>query len=200
MRRPPRHGTFSTKPLSPHCSSRNTQIPAWRMPETSVSSHARAETVFVLDADNWIYPTCLRALHRRLCDGDYAAAYQGFCDASPTRPGNRWAWCRSFEWNVRDLVRAPYIDAMALFRRKSVIDVGGYATELIEHGWFGWEDYALWLALAEAGLSGKLVQYVVGAYREHSGSMIHRTNASTEATSAPLRAAFRVAGAPASRP
>ena len=28
-----------------------------------------------------------------------------------------------------------------------MLDVGGYATELIEHGWFGWEDYDLWLTL-----------------------------------------------------
>jgi len=142
--------------------------------------HARAETVFVLDADNWIYPTCLRALHRQLGDGDYAAAY-GFLRRFSDQTGESLGLVSKFEWNVRDLVRAPYIDAMALFRRKSVIDVGGYATELIEHGWFGWEDYALWLALAEAGLSGKLVPIVVGAYREHSGSMIHRTNTSTEA-------------------
>ena len=28
-----------------------------------------------------------------------------------------------------------------------MLDVGGYATELIEHRWFGWEDYDLWLTL-----------------------------------------------------
>ena len=86
-----------------------------------------------------------------------------------------------YEWNVADPVRGPYIDAMAMFKRKAVLDVGGYATELVEHGWFGWEDYALWLTLAQAGLRSTLVPIVVGCYREHAASMIHRTNTRTEA-------------------
>jgi len=140
---------------------------------------ARGNAVFVLDADNWIYPTCLRALNDVLCDGNFVATY-GIVRRFSEETGEPLGLVSKYEWSVPDLVRAPYIDAMALFRRESVLEVGGYATELIEHGWFGWEDYDLWLTLAQAGLRCKLVPIVVGGYREHSSSMIHRTNTGTE--------------------
>jgi hypothetical protein len=142
--------------------------------------HARGDVVFVLDADNWIYPTCLTMLQRAFRADDIAAAY-GIVQRFSDETGESLGLLSKYAWNVRDLLRGPYIDAMAMFKRKAVLDAGGYATDLIEHGWFGWEDYALWLTLAQAGLRSTLVPIVVGCYREHPASMIHRTNTSTEA-------------------
>ncbi len=43
------------------------------------------------------------------------------------------------------LVQHPYIDAMAMFRRDALLELGGYDTTLSQIGWFGWEDYDMWL-------------------------------------------------------
>ena len=48
------------------------------------------------------------------------------------------------------LVEFPYIDAMAMFDREQLIKIGGYDNELYKLGWFGWEDYDLWLRIAGA--------------------------------------------------
>ena len=68
------------------------------------------------------------------------------------------------------------IDAMALLDRASVLAVGGYSTELIDYGWFGWEDYDLWLKLAQAGRACRLLPRLVAGYRDHGTSMLRRTN------------------------
>ena len=86
----------------------------------------------------------------------------------------------SLDWSPRRLIEGPYIDAMALLDRQAVLDVGGYSTELIEHGWFGWEDYDLWLKLAQAGKSCRLVPRIVAGYRDHGASMLRRTNRSSD--------------------
>ena len=41
---------------------------------------------------------------------------------------------------------------MALFRREVLLELGGYDSRLSQIGWFGWEDYELWLRLALRGL------------------------------------------------
>jgi GT2 family glycosyltransferase len=150
---------------------------------------ARGDAVFVLDADNWIYPTCLKRLHAELVDGGLAATY-GMLQRFSGDTGQPLGLLSKYDWSVADLVRGPYIDAMALFDRRAVLDAGGYATELIAHGWFGWEDYALWLAFAQRGYQCRLVPFVAGAYRVHHASMIHRTNTSTDQIALYLREKF----------
>jgi glycosyltransferase involved in cell wall biosynthesis len=131
--------------------------------------------VLTLDADNLIFPRCLSALAAALADPQVTASYpilQRFSEDS--RAGSGLVSERP--WNVRDLVRGPYIDALAMFRRDVLLSVGGYSTELIEHGWFGWEDYDLWLKLAAAGHAVVQVPEVLAAYRVHPHSMIRQTN------------------------
>jgi GT2 family glycosyltransferase len=151
---------------------------------------ARGDLVFMLDADNWIYPGCLAALQAELANGRYAATY-GLLQRFDDETGEPLGLLSMYEWSPSDLVREPYIDAMALFDRQAVLDAGGYAAELIEHGWFGWEDYDLWLTLAQAGHQCKLVPRIVGAYRVHSSSMLQRTNKSTEGIARHFHQKFR---------
>jgi hypothetical protein len=94
------------------------------------------------------------------------------------------------EWSVEDLVRGPYIDAMAMLDREAILQVGGYSTELIQHGWFGWEDYDLWLKLAQAGCRCRLVPAILSSYRVHPTSMLRRTNRTAEGLSRHLTVKF----------
>jgi glycosyltransferase involved in cell wall biosynthesis len=140
---------------------------------------ARSRFVFILDADNWIYPPCLRVLRSAIDGGAYAGVY-GVIRRFDDETDEGLGLLSKYEWNVRELIRCPYIDAMAMLDRSAVLNVGGYSTELIEHGWFGWEDYDLWLKLAAAGHSCKLVPSVLSSYRVHVNSMLHRTNQTSE--------------------
>lgn len=136
---------------------------------------ARAPYAFILDADNWIYPNCLSVLYRAIHESNYAAVYGTINKFDNlTREGAGLVSC--YEWDARELIRGPYIDAMAMVDREIVLSVGGYSTELLQLGWFGWEDYDLWLKLAEAHQSCKLVPQILSAYRVHVTSMLNTTN------------------------
>jgi glycosyltransferase involved in cell wall biosynthesis len=151
---------------------------------------ARGAAVFILDADNWIYPNCLSVLLDALGRTGCAAVYpiiRTFAD----HDGQSLGLISAREWDVRSLVRGPYIDAMAMFDRQIVLSLGGYSTELIEHGWFGWEDYDLWLKLAQAGHRCQLVPSVLASYRVHAASMLQRTNRSSERIAVHLKHKFR---------
>ena len=141
-------------------------------------SLARGRQVFVLDADNWIYPSCLLVLQEALDHGGAVAAY-GHIARIDEQTGEAIDLMSSMDWSPLRLVEGPYIDAMALLDRQAVLDVGGYSTELIDHGWFGWEDYDLWLKLAQAGQSCRHVPRIVAGYRDHASSMLRRTNRSS---------------------
>jgi hypothetical protein len=65
-------------------------------------------------------------------------------------------------------VHGAFIDAMAMFRRSSWLELGGYSTA---DGLYGWEDYDLWLTVAERGQRADLVRSIIGRYREQPGSM-----------------------------
>jgi hypothetical protein len=79
-------------------------------------------------------------------------------------------------WDVQRLLYSPYIDAMAIFKKRTLLQVGLYDTEMFKHGWFGWEDYELWLRLAAANAAVEFVPTFVALYRSHSSSMINATN------------------------
>lgn len=136
---------------------------------------ARSKYVFMLDADNGIYPNCLTTLYNEIQRYGYAAVY-GMINKfdNSTREGIGLISC--FEWNVYDLVRGPYIDAMAMLDKGVIVKLGGYSTELIQHGWLGWEDYDLWLKLAQYDYACKLVPQILSFYRVHTSSQINSTN------------------------
>jgi hypothetical protein len=130
-------------------------------------SRARGRYVFALDADNLVYPTGLAVLAEHLdrVPADVVAAYgllERFDDTGSV------GLTSHLPWDVDLLVHGAYIDAMAMFRRDAWQHLGGYADVA---GIYGWEDYDLWLTIAETGRRADLVGRFVGRYREQAGSM-----------------------------
>jgi glycosyltransferase involved in cell wall biosynthesis len=136
---------------------------------------ARAPFVFILDADNWIYPNCLPVLYEAINRSGVAGVY-GIINRFNSKTGKGAGLVSFYEWDVRELIAYPYIDAMAMFKKDILLKVGGYSTELMVIAWSGWEDYDLWLKLAQSGYEAKLVPNILSAYRVHPNSMIHTTN------------------------
>ena len=136
---------------------------------------ARAPSVFMMDADNLIYPQALKQLLDVISDGHYAAAYSLLCRFRGT-PANRVGLLSYFDFDPQILAIHPYIDAMAMFDRQTLLDLGGYDNHLSQIGWFGWEDYDMWLKFAQRDLPVYFVPNTLCLYRHHDASMINTTN------------------------
>jgi len=136
---------------------------------------ARAPYAFIMDADNLVFPSALEQLYARIVKDGSAAAYSMLCRFK-NRLGDPDGLLSYFDWDPRMLVEFPYIDAMAMFDRKQLIEIGGYDNELYKLGWFGWEDYDLWLRIAGAGLSVNFLPNVLCLYRHHDKAMSNTTN------------------------
>ena len=143
--------------------------------------NARAPFVMVMDADNMIYPSCLRKLADALNDHpDVDAAYailEDFGDQRNIRS--------AIAWDVDRLCRANYIDAQSMIRKAAWQRLGGYRAD-DEHV-YGWEDWDLWLRLANEGGRAMLVTQILGRYRVQRGSMIALTNLATDDAIAAMR-------------
>jgi glycosyltransferase involved in cell wall biosynthesis len=136
---------------------------------------ARAPYAFILDADNMVFPRALEQLHSTIVRDNSAAAYSMLCRFQGAHR-NREGLLSYFDWDPQMLVEFPYIDAMALFDRRQLIEIGGYDTELYKFGWFGWEDYDLWLRIAQANLRVSFLPNVLCLYRHHERAMSNTTN------------------------
>jgi glycosyltransferase involved in cell wall biosynthesis len=136
---------------------------------------ARSPYVFILDADNMVFPRALEQLYKKIVNDDSAAVYSMLCRFEGDY-SHRDGLLSYFDWDPRMLVERPYIDAMALFDRRQLIEIGGYDKELYKYGWFGWEDYELWLRIAQAKLRVSFLPNVLCLYRHHETSMSLTTN------------------------
>jgi len=136
---------------------------------------ARAPYVFIMDADNLVFPRALEKLHARIVKNGSAAVYSMLCRFQ-TRQTNPEGLLSYFDWDPQMLVEFPYIDAMAMFDREQLIKIGGYNNELYKLGWFGWEDYDLWLRIAKAELRVTFLPNVLCLYRHHESAMSNTTN------------------------
>ncbi|MGI8436357.1 MAG: glycosyltransferase, partial [Chthoniobacterales bacterium] len=136
---------------------------------------ARAPFVFMMDADNLVFPEVFRELLIAVATEDRAAAYSLLCRFRGT-PTNRTGLLSIFDWDPQILVQQPYVDAMALFRREVLLELGGYDSRLTQIGWFGWEDYDLWLRFAARDLRVGFVPNIHCLYRQHEVSMLSVTN------------------------
>lgn len=128
---------------------------------------ASCDAVFVLDADNVLYPSCIRKLKRALNASDADAVYsqlQMFGDVSDV--GYADYWSKSF------LATGPYIDAMALVTKRTWSRVGGYT-----HIEGGWEDYDFWCKLAEQNADVCYIPELLCKYRVHGSSMLRTDSA-----------------------
>jgi hypothetical protein len=138
--------------------------------------HARGDLVFILDADNEIYPHALARLVEAL-DGDAASgfAYGIIEQFGPEGPRDLMSWQ---EWDPERLRYGNYVDAMAMIRRAAILDLGGYTED---PRLYGWEDFALWCSFATHGYRGLRVPEILARYRTGVYSMISRTNLDTTA-------------------
>lgn len=135
-------------------------------------THAKADRVFVIDADNEIYPRCLKRLSEAMDDSGNEATYsqlEFFGDQRQLGYADVWM-PESFE-------EGNYVDAMALVSRQAWHDVGGYT-----HIEGGWEDYDFWCKFVEHGFAGGFVPEILGRYRVHGTSMLRSETASRYAS------------------
>ena len=135
---------------------------------------ARGKYVFMMDADNLVLAGVFKELLALLEENDYDAAYTIICRFRDT-PANRLGLLSYFDWDPQILAQYPYIDAMAMFRRDALLELSGYDNQLSQIGWFGWEDYDLWLRFAVKNYKVGFVPNILCLYRIHETSMIHTT-------------------------
>ena len=132
--------------------------------------HAGGELMFVLDADNMVLPQGLAKLTATLEGNPEAAFAYGIIEKFDAEgPVGLESW---LDWDPERLRRGNYIDAMAMIRREALEAVGGYPDQ---RALAGWEDFALWLAMAESGMRGIRVPDFIGRYRISQHSMLSFT-------------------------
>jgi glycosyltransferase involved in cell wall biosynthesis len=137
-------------------------------------SQARGEHVLALDSDNELYPHCLERLVTALdAEPDAAFAYGILEQFNRSGPAGLSGY---FGWEPERLVQDNYIDALALMRRSSLAELDGYSED---PRLFGWEDYDLWLRIAERGGRAAHVPEILARYRIAPGSTLSLTNLST---------------------
>ena len=128
---------------------------------------ARGRQVFVLDADNTIYPRAIGRLQAALTTSGAAATY-----AQLELFGGRRAFGLADIWHPEWLRHGNYIDAMALITRQAWLEVGGYS-----HIEGGWEDYDFWCKFIEQGFRAAFVPEMLCRYRVHTTSMLRTESA-----------------------
>ena len=152
---------------------------------------ARGELVFMLDADNEVYPTAFSRLVEALDDDPEAFFAYPMLEEHEEGESDMLRSC--LPWDPERLAEANYIDAMSLLRRDELVAVGGYTEDIRLHGW---EDYDLWCRCLERGLRGVLVPQILARYRRAGHSMLAGvTNLDTSEAESLLRARYPVLAA-----
>ena len=128
---------------------------------------ARGETMFVLDADNEIYPSALGRLVEAL-EGDPGASFV-YPLLAVTRGEEVTELLSKHAWDPAGFRTGNYIDAMALIRLDDLIALGGYTED---PRLTAWEDFDLWCRCAESGRYGRHVPEVLARYRRAEHSML----------------------------
>jgi len=127
---------------------------------------ATSPFVFLLDADNELYPACLERLLDALGRGNGAFAYSILEQFGTV---SQLVGCDA--WSREQIARGNYVDAMSMVRKSAWETVGGYRATRVP----GWEDYDFWCRNAEAEFDGILVPQILCRYRVHDESMLRRT-------------------------
>ena len=125
--------------------------------------NAAADRVFVMDADNALYPRAIERCMQAMSDSGAAGAYTQL-EYFGDRPGVGEA---DF-WSKDRFKPKNYIDAMALISKAAWQKVGGYTQLTVS----GWEDYDFWCKFVEHGLSCAFVPELLCRYRTHATSML----------------------------
>lgn len=157
---------------------RNQGLPAAR---NLAADFANADLVFILDADNQVYRSGLRQLTEALDANPKSAFAYGLIQRFDLNgPVDVMNW---LAWDPERLRYGNYIDAMSMIRRSELGEVGGYSTD---GSLYGWEDFALWVAMADAGKHGIRIPNFVARYRASPHSMIALTDIDQSAAWAAL--------------
>lgn len=125
---------------------------------------ARTDYVFVMDADNRLYPRAIARLQEAARERTYDAAYSQIENF-----GDQTGLGQADVWSRRRFQRGNYVDAMALVRTRSFRQVGQYS-----HIEGGWEDYDFWCKFIEAGMTAIFVPEILCRYRVHAASMLRQ--------------------------
>lgn len=135
-------------------------------------AHTKTNYVFILDADNLLYPRCLTRLLSALknCDASFSYCY---LEEFGSETGIR----NKKPWDPEKLAQVNPIDAMVLHRKNILEKVGGYSIMPV----MGWEDYDLWFKIARIKAWGIQVPEILARYRVHKKSMLNKiTNPNVE--------------------
>jgi hypothetical protein len=140
---------------------------------------ARGELVFILDADNEVFAQGIGRLVSVLDDHPEAAFAYGMLEVFDQ--DGPLGLQSAFPWEPERFKTGNFIDAMALVRRRWLMEHGGYTTDRRLHGW---EDFDLWCRVAEQGRYGIQLPSIVARYRSTRHSMLTLTDiSSTQAVS-----------------
>lgn len=123
--------------------------------------HAHGDCVFVIDADNVLYPRAISRLSDVLRRGGFGGAYSQL-----EFFGDQQSLGHADIWDPEQLKFGNYIDAMALISKEAWERVGGY-THMD-----GWEDYEFWCKFVENGIEAAYVPEILCRYRVHGSSMM----------------------------
>jgi hypothetical protein len=137
-------------------------------------SQARCDRLLMLDADNEVRRTAMGRLMAAL-DGDPEASFAyGIMERFSADGPEGLVSC--FGWDPDRLRGSNYIDAFSLIRSEAIAAMGGYSDD---QRLYGWEDYDLWVRMAEDGRHGVFIPEIIARYRVAHSSMISQTNLST---------------------
>jgi GT2 family glycosyltransferase len=127
----------------------------------TLAERARGEYLFILNPEGGIYPSTLGRLVTAL-DADPRAifSYPMVAVFDGLQPVELLS---SLPWERERLKSGNWIDAIALLRRKRLLELGGYCTD---PRLAGWEDYELWCKCAAAGGHGVHVPQVLAWHRQ----------------------------------
>lgn len=136
-------------------------------------AHARSDLLLMLDADNQLRRIAMDRLLDALARDPDASFAWGIMEQFSTN--GPIGLLSTYGWEPQRFRAGNYIDAFSLIRREALAALGGYSgdTRL-----YGWEDYDLWVRMAEAGRHGVFVPEIIARYRVGASSMISHTNVS----------------------
>lgn len=136
--------------------------------------HCVGEKVFILDADNWIYEDCLGAHFNLMKHHPSLVACYAVIECFD-ESGALVRHVSHKPFDFESLKHGNYIDAMAMFDRRTLIRIGKYDREISKVG-LGWEDYELWLRIGSLGLDVGFIDRPLSRYLIKQDSMLAQTD------------------------
>ncbi len=129
------------------------------------AKRSTSDYIFFLDADDYIHPQFVEQLISALIQAQQTnpQAAIAYCDQQYV--GHSQAIIPACSWNVPKLLYRNYLSITSIMTKQAFDSVGGFSTEVNQTASF--EDWDLWLSLAEQGWTGVYVPQVLFFYRLH---------------------------------